>query len=171
MARAHPQCPSVGAVSTALDLAPSTAKRTVRRQRHPGGVTVFHLSGVAAAFFFLWNVNGSTSDQVSSQADHTCVLAIPRQRRKRQVCQISEHIEERVERTKNKDITSRGCSRKISSRKTWVLQMLDSHKTKCTTLACQNKQIDKTCIGRRTDSAQNMYKWISQVPQIPRHRR
>ena len=62
-------------------------------------------------------VKESNSDQMSSQADHTCVLAVHRQRRKRQVCQISEHIEERVERKENKDITSHGCRRKISSKK------------------------------------------------------
>ena len=65
------------------------------------------------------NVNGSNSDQMSSQADHTCFLAVHRQRRKRQVCQISEHIEDRVERTESKDITSHGCRRKISL-KYWI---------------------------------------------------
>ena len=94
------------------------------------------------------NVNGSNSHQVFNQAHHTCVLAIHRQRRKRQVCQITEHIEERVERTKNKDTTSHECRRKISPKKTWILQMLHSHKTQCTTRADQNEQIDKTCIGR-----------------------
>ena len=55
---------------------------------------------------------GMSTDQI--QADHSCVLAIDRQRRKRQFSQISEHPEERVERTKNKVITSHGCRRNIS---------------------------------------------------------
>ena len=111
------------------------------------------------------NVNGSKSEQMSSQADNTCVLAVHRQRRKRQVCQISKHVEERVGRTENKDITSHRCRRNISSEKTWILQTLHSYKTR----EDRNEQIDKTCIGRRTDSGQNMRKWVSQVPQLSRH--
>ena len=49
------------------------------------------------------------------------------------------------------------------------LKMLHAYKTQSTTRSDQNEQIDKTRVGRRTDSDQNMCKWISQVPQIPRH--
>ena len=112
------------------------------------------------------NVNGSNSDRLSSQADHTWVLAVHRQRRMRHVCQNSEHIEERVERTDNKDITSHGCRRNISTKKIWVFAKPCSYKTQCTIRADHSEQLDKTCMGRRTDSDQNMCKWISQVPQI-----
>ena len=42
-----------------------------------------------------------------------------------------------------------------SSKKTWIPQMLHSHKTHCTARTDQNEQIDKTCIGRRTGTCAN----------------
>ena len=59
---------------------------------------------------------------------------------------------------------------RFHQKNSWISQMLHPHKTRRTTRADQNEQIDKTCIGGRTDSDQNMCKWISQVPQISRHR-
>ena len=71
---------------------------------------------------------------------------------------ISEHTEERVERKENKDITGHGSNAAFTQ------------DTNVPLVRIKNEQIDKTCIGRRTDSDQNMCKWISQVPQISRHR-
>ena len=92
------------------------------------------------------NVNGTDPDQMSCM-----LLAVHRQRRKRQVCQISEHTEERVHGTENKGITCHGRCRKISSKKNQIQQ-------------------NKTCIGRRTDSDHQMCKWSSPVSQISRNR-
>ena len=102
--------------------------------------------------------------------DHTCIRAVHRQWCKTQVCQISEHTEERAERTEKKENTGHGRGRKISPQKTWIPPILHPHTTQPTTRAYQNEQIDKTCFGWRTNSDQNMCKWISQVPHISRHR-
>ena len=92
------------------------------------------------------NVNGTDPDQMSRM-----LLAVHRQRRQRQVCQISEHTEERVDGTENKGITRHGRCRKISSKKNQMQQ-------------------NKTCIGRRTDSDHQMCKWSSPVSRISRNR-
>ena len=79
---------------------------------------------------------------VTNKAEHTCILAIQRQRRKRQFCQISKNVEERVERTKNEDISSHGYRGKISSEKDSDTSRATTHtKTRCFSRSDQNEQV------------------------------
>ena len=66
-------------------------------------------------------------------------------------------------------ITGHGHRGKISPKKIGLQQMLHPHKTQSSARTDQNEQNGKTCIGRRTNSDQNMCKWISQIPQVSRH--
>ena len=50
------------------------------------------------------NVDWQNADQMSSQASHACILTFHWQRWKKQVCQISVHVKERIE---GKDLTKK----------------------------------------------------------------
>ena len=106
---------------------------------------------------------------MSSQADHTCILAVHKQWRIGQVRQIGEHAQERIERKEDKDITGHGCRGNISPTKSGLHPMLHSHKTHYTDRTDHNEPNDKACVSRRTNSDQHVCKWISQVPQVSWH--
>ena len=75
------------------------------------------------------NVDRKCKDRVSSKTYHTCRYLFQEQRWEEQMCQISEYVEERVEREEEKDNSINGCWRKISTKETGVCQMLHSHET------------------------------------------
>ena len=47
--------------------------------------------------------------------------------------------------------------------------MMHSHKTHFSDRTDHSEPNDKACVSRRTNSDQNMCKWISHVPQVSRH--
>ena len=57
--------------------------------------------------------------------------------------------------------------RKDFTNKVWVTSNVAF--TQDTLYRSHNEPNDKACVSRRTNSDQNMCKWISQVPQVSRH--
>ena len=100
---------------------------------------------------------------------HTCLHLLQERRRKEQICQISECVEERVEREEDKYVSINGRRRKISSEKTGICQILHSHET------WHSSQFDfleldlKVCVSQSPDCGKNVSKWIPQENQVPRH--
>ena len=63
------------------------------------------------------------------KADHTFFHSLQERRRKKQIRQVSEHAEKRVERKEDKDNAINGRRRKIPSEKNGVRQILHSRET------------------------------------------
>ena len=99
------------------------------------------------------NVDWKRKDRVLC----TCLLLLQEWWREKQKCQISEHVEKRVERKEEKWLDQ------------WT-QKKDFHKKKVHASQFDLLELDiKTRVSQRPDCGQNMSGWISQVYQVPRH--
>ena len=104
------------------------------------------------------------------KADYTCIHPLQERRWKKQIHQISEHVEKRIARKKIKDNSINGRRRKIPSEKNGVRQILHSHETQHSSRFDLHELDTEARISQRPDCGKNMPKRKPQVHQIPRHR-
>ena len=91
-------------------------------------------------------------------------------RRKKQIHQVSEYVEKRIERKKDKDNEINGRRRKVPQHKNGVCQILYPHETQCPTRINNHELDNEIRINQWSDCCEDSTRWKPEIHQIPRCR-